>query len=75
MKTIDKVQKLAIEKGGELLAICNEKESNMMFQAIVKRGDEYVVWLYNAEFDGFYNGQYVNDIKTAIEIFTERINK
>lgn len=65
----------ANELNGTLLTIAIERNETELYQTIVKRENEYVVWGYNAHMNGFYNGYYTNDIESAQTEFMRRMNR
>ena len=56
MKHYQNAQIEAQRQNGLLIAYAIEKNSEYMYQCIAKFNHEYVVWSYNAEFNGMYNG-------------------
>lgn len=74
----ENMNKLAKTMGGEIIAFAQEKDSYFTFQCIAQfddKHDKYTVWLYNLQFDGFYNGYYTSDKLGAYNEFLRRMNK
>lgn len=72
----EKMNKLAQTMGGTIVAHAKEKNSYYIFQVIAEFPDKYekyTVWLYNAEFDGFYSGYYTDSYESAVNEFNRRL--
>lgn len=80
MKHIQNAQKVVKSMNGELIAFAPESTTllhpdDYLYIVIGKFEHEYTVWLYNAEFDGMYNGYYTNSYENALIEFKRRIDR
>lgn len=80
MKQNEQITKL-IESANELnavvLHIVKHKNDDYLFECLCERHNgfntEYVVWIYNADVDGFANGYYTQIWENAVNKLNERI--
>lgn len=60
---------------GEIIAFAPEQNETQLYTVFAQFEHEYVVWNYNAEFDGMYNGYYTTDYQIARDEFVRRLMK
>lgn len=77
-RAIDKATKKIESMGGTILAFAVEPDNineGILYQVVAKFDTEYIVWLYNAEFNGLTSGYYIDSARTAYEIFYKRLER
>lgn len=80
--TIEMITECVEQQNCELLYAKHYRNDTHLYEIAVKRENPvfpnapYAVWLYNAEFDGLYNGVYdITTDKNAFDIVEQRISK
>lgn len=80
MKKLQNAVEVVQSMKGELIAFAPETTTllhpdDYLYIVLAKFEHEYTVWLYNAEFNGMYNGYYTTEYSDALNEFKRRINK
>lgn len=75
MKHVESIKKNAQANGGETVTITKYNGDTFLYAVIVKRDKEYIVWDYNAEFNGFARGSYnIKSLNDAVQEIVRRTN-
>jgi hypothetical protein len=70
-----KASELAEKKGGIMLEMEKYAGDDFMYCVIVERGQDCIVWDYNANDDAFYRGSYDLEYFEAVAKMEERLGK
>jgi hypothetical protein len=73
---IEKMKNSANKNGAIILDYTKRKNDNIIVDVLCERENgnlhEYVVWIYNIEFDGFTNGYYTENWHFAVEKYEQQ---
>jgi hypothetical protein len=75
---MDVIEDVASSKGWKLFMYKsvsdNPDDANLAYCLVENQKNEFVTYLFNKEFKGFYQGHYFKDLKVAIEDYNKRLS-